>query len=276
MMRKTLIGTEVIVVLAGFVALGRVLRGTGFIDWQRSHLGASFLSNGLLFLALPAIALLVTGGANRLGLAKEHLGYHAKVGAIVGGILLPATLLFPVTMLLELEPKGWAGASLLAAGFAVAGALALWAISKHPTVPPELGMSRSALVYAGILAAGMAVGVAVHSGAPLLTRTIYVLLFVALLEELFFRGYLQGRLDDAFGLPYRLFGTSFGPGLLLAAVLFGLFHPIMSPTGGDWPWALWTGVVGCVFGFVRARTGAVLASSVAHGLILLPQVAFGG
>ncbi len=268
---------EVVAVLVSFVIIGRTFRSTGFMDWQQAKLGASFLSNGLLFLALPAVALLRSGtGSNSYALASNRLGYHAKVGAIVGSVLLPATMLFPVTMSLGLEPKSWPGAGILASGFALAGLLALWTISKRPSLAPQAVGAHSVLLYAGALAAGLAVGALVHARAPLLTRTIYVLLFVALLEEFFFRGYLQGRLDDVFGTTYRLFHTSFGPGLLVAGVLFGLFHPIMSSTGGDWPWALWTGAVGCIFGFVRAKTGAVFASSIAHGIILLPQVAFAG
>lgn len=263
--------------LAGLVVIGRLLRSAGFMEWQKSALGASFLSNAALFLALPAAALLL-GRRNpgSYGLTAERLADHARQGGIVGVTLLPATMLFPLVASLELDPKQLPGAAILGAGFAVAGLLGLLAISQRPALANRAVGPRSTLLYLSVLAAGLLAAVLAKASAPIVTRAVYVLLFVALLEELFFRGYVQGRLNDAFERPYSLFNTSFGPGLILSGVLFGLFHPIMSPTGGDWAWALWTGLVGCVFGFLREKTGAALASAVAHGIILLPQVALGG
>jgi hypothetical protein len=37
-------------------------------------------------------------------------------------------------------------------------------------------------------------------------------------EEIFFRGYIQSRVDQAFGLPFRLLGFEFGPGLLVSSL----------------------------------------------------------
>jgi len=62
-----------------------------------------------------------------------------------------------------------------------------------------------------------------HSAFPsyLLTQ----LVVVALPEEMFFRGYLQGRLEDAFPAKVRLLGADVSPAALLTqAALFGLLH----------------------------------------------------
>lgn len=274
---KLLALVEVALVLFAFVALGRWLRGSGFMAWQSSNLGASFLSNAALFLLLPALTITLRRlDPGRYGLASAELGRHFAVGARVGAILLPATMLFGLVGFLELDPKGWRGAAILAGGFAIAGAIALLTIARGPRPGPGKSPGRAMAVMGCLLTAGLIAGVLVKSSAPILTRTLYVLLFVALLEELFFRGYLQQRLNDVFELPYRLFGTRFGPGLVLSGLVFGLFHPLMSSAPGDGPWALWTGVIGLVFGFVREKTGSAVASSIAHGIILLPMVAFGG
>jgi membrane protease YdiL (CAAX protease family) len=49
-------------------------------------------------------------------------------------------------------------------------------------------------------------------------------------EQIFFRGYIQSRVDQAFGCPFRLLGfDSFGGGLLVSSLLFGLIHVLNLP-----------------------------------------------
>lgn len=88
------------------------------------------------------------------------------------------------------------------------------------------------------------------------------LLVVALPEELFFRGYLQRRLDDRFPPGWRLLGVSFGPGLFLASLLFALAHFMTQPH----PARLFTFFPGLAFGFLRAATSGIWASTLFHGL----------
>lgn len=114
-----------------------------------------------------------------------------------------------------------------------------------------------------------------HPLSQLATRIVAVLIFVAFLEEFFFRGYVQSRLNDCFGKPFRFQNVEFGAGLLLAAAVFGLFHPLTVADESPWAWALWTGAGGLIFGFVREKSGAVVAPTILHGAILLPGVLFG-
>jgi membrane protease YdiL (CAAX protease family) len=268
---------EVATVVVLFVLISRLIRASEFGEWQQAVWGASFLSSSLLFFVLPLIPLFLAGrNVGRYGLASRDLKYHTGVGLKLGGILLPATVLFPVLALLNTDPMEWPGACLLAAGFAGVGFLALGAIAKRDSHEPEPMSASGLLFYAGFLLAGIAAGAAIHSFSELLARVLHVLVFVALLEEFFFRGYIQGRLNETFNRPYSLFQVRFGPGLIASALLFGLFHPIMSPLSTTpWPWALWTAVMGLVLGLVREKTGAVLATTIAHGMILLPMVFFG-
>ncbi|MGM0577438.1 MAG: myxosortase MrtP [Myxococcota bacterium] len=94
----------------------------------------------------------------------------------------------------------------------------------------------------------------------LLSYLVVHLGLVALPEEWFFRGYLQGRLDQRLGTPWRLFGADFGPGLLLAALGFALLHPILIPGGHR----LLVFFPGLMFGWLRARTGHIGAAVVVH------------
>jgi membrane protease YdiL (CAAX protease family) len=90
----------------------------------------------------------------------------------------------------------------------------------------------------------------------------YQFLYVGFPEELFFRGYLQQRFDDAFGRPWRFAGASWGPGLLLADLLFACGHLLV--TGDIARLAVF--FPGLIFGWLQARTGALITPILFHGL----------
>jgi membrane protease YdiL (CAAX protease family) len=94
------------------------------------------------------------------------------------------------------------------------------------------------------------------------TMVVYQLLYIGFPEELFFRGYLQQRFDDAFGRPYRLFGASWGPGLLLANLLFAVGHLLVTGDAAR----LNVFLPGLLFGWLQARTGALIAPILFHGV----------
>lgn len=83
--------------------------------------------------------------------------------------------------------------------------------------------------------------------------TLSQLLVVALPEEFFFRGYLQGRLREVFSAPAAW---------LLQAVLFALGHYLVTFD----PSALAVFFPGLLFGLLRAQTGSVLAGTLMHAL----------
>jgi hypothetical protein len=86
------------------------------------------------------------------------------------------------------------------------------------------------------------------------------LVAVALPEELFYRGWMQtawGRTGPA----RRVLGAEIGPGFLATQVLFAAGHLVTLQ-----PWRLATFFPGLLFGWLRARTGGVVAPAVAHAL----------
>jgi len=89
---------------------------------------------------------------------------------------------------------------------------------------------------------------------------LYQVVCVGFPEEVFFRGYLQQRFDDAFGRPYRLCGASWGPGVLLADLLFAAGHLLV--TGDIQRLAVF--FPGLLFGWLLARTDALLAPALFH------------
>ena len=86
------------------------------------------------------------------------------------------------------------------------------------------------------------------------------LIVVALPEELFFRGYLQGRLEEAFPPTRKLFGAPVGGALVLGAALFGVGHFLVTFE----PQMLTRFFPGLVFGWMYARTRSILAGTIFH------------
>jgi membrane protease YdiL (CAAX protease family) len=101
---------------------------------------------------------------------------------------------------------------------------------------------------------------------------VFYIFFFRLGEELLFRGYIQSRLNAAWGKPFQFFGVRWGWGVVIASVLFGLMHVLNvgSLVSGawqpEWWWGFWTFFGGLVLGFVREKTGSIVAPTILHGL----------
>ena len=85
---------------------------------------------------------------------------------------------------------------------------------------------------------------------------------IALPEEWFFRGYLQGRLDQLWGTPWRVLGVDMGWGLIVAAFAFAALHPILIPGFHR----LLVFFPALLFGWLRARSQHIGAAVLIHAL----------
>lgn len=88
----------------------------------------------------------------------------------------------------------------------------------------------------------------------------YHLFFVAIPEEFFYRGYLQTRLDEAYGTPWRIFGVQLGAGWLITCVVFAFGHSLVQFQW--WHFAIF--FPSLLFGWMRARTGQIVAGALFH------------
>lgn len=88
------------------------------------------------------------------------------------------------------------------------------------------------------------------------------LLVVALPEEAFFRGYLQTRLDAAWGKRFRFLGAEMGLGWLVSAIIFAVGHFLTTPV----PARFAVFFPALLFGWLRARTGGIGAGVLFHAL----------
>lgn len=141
---------------------------------------------------------------------------------------------------------------------------------------PELGysfrLSWSILKQAGlqfvafaVIAVPLSLGVHFTKWNPqwrgtggFLLNYLEIFLFVALLEELFFRGFLQTLLSHA--LRSRLAGQLFVSGL------FGLFHILHAPFP-NWRYVALASVAGWFYGSAFNRAGNLMASTLTHAAV---------
>lgn len=102
-----------------------------------------------------------------------------------------------------------------------------------------------------------------HDGAlGLADLALGHLLVVAFPEEIFFRGYLQSALDDRDDRRINLLGAPVGLSLITVSLLFALGHYATTLHLGR----LAVFFPSLLFGWLRARTGAVGASIILHAM----------
>jgi len=88
----------------------------------------------------------------------------------------------------------------------------------------------------------------------------YHLFFVAIPEELFYRGYIQTRLDEVYRPKWNILGAKLGWGWIITCVIFAVGHSVV-----DFQW--WHFAIffpSLVFGWMRARTGGIIAGALFH------------
>ena len=108
-------------------------------------------------------------------------------------------------------------------------------------------------------------------GAPLVAPQLHwrfaqdaaaQILVIAYPEEIFFRGYMQTRLNDLFVRRVRVLGTPLSASVLVTSALFALGHFVIHPD----PSRLAVFFPSLVFGWLRERSGSVVAPGLFHGL----------
>ena len=244
----------------------RVVAASALRSWERQVSQRYFIE----YLAVAAITLFALLSTRKslvhYGISFRPLTYHLK--AVATGFIP----VFAITVgLFYLEEREWTGAVLLSALVALALIGTAWLFRNVPT------RDTARVTLAAFLTTRLVATPAfTDSVGTLLSEFVYWFVVVALSEELLFRGYIQSRLNQAFGRPYRFFGVSWGWGVLITSVLFGLWHvvnlvnPLLGTFELSWPWGLWTFFAGLLFGFIREKTDSIAAPTILHGMLNFP------
>ncbi|MDQ6701117.1 MAG: CPBP family intramembrane metalloprotease [Acidobacteriota bacterium] len=138
---------------------------------------------------------------------------------------------------------------------------------------PELGYSfrvsrevvrQAAINFAFFAAIAMPAGLAMHftrwnprwpGAVQFLLNYLEIFLFIAVLEELFFRGFLQNLLSKTLG--------SWVAGQTLVSLLFGMFHILHAPFP-NWRYVALASVAGWFYGSAYRISGSLMASALLH------------
>jgi membrane protease YdiL (CAAX protease family) len=126
-----------------------------------------------------------------------------------------------------------------------------------------IGLRELCLYTPIALVLGLSLGfLHVHSGwpgvAPIAGAWVFTFFFIAVPEELFFRGWLQNLLKRRLGRT---------PALLLTAVLFGLSHFNKRAVLFNWRYVLLAAVAGIFYGRAWRQQRRVGASAVTHASV---------
>jgi membrane protease YdiL (CAAX protease family) len=250
----------------GFRTLGRAI----------AHLpGSASVDQFTVFtLGTMGLILVLRRRLDDFGIVFTTVGPSFRLAFRSMAILGPAGMVFLLAQVLGTNPNEWTGSAIVTGAFLLATPLVVALSSGLPTRESARNGSTSVMRVILLLAVAVMVSVWTVAPVPLLSKLLHYALIVGFSEEIFFRGYVQSRLNHGFGRPYRWRGISFGPGLFVAALVFGLAHTL---AGNEWLWqrTLFPFAYGIVLGLIREKDGSVLAPAILHGFGDAPRVFFG-
>lgn len=247
-----------------FLTLGIYQLFPAFESWQTETLGFPFpVFVYLVMIALPLTAMLLQHKKpTDYGLSFKPVNYHFNI---------TATCFIPVVLAnmpfgLGVDYTTWGGALILTI-VQVGLILVLgFILQKIPS------LSIMGLTVIGVIAIPRFQQIAGAANGHTLAIFLAYAFFVGFGEEILYRGYMQSRLNDVFGKPYQFFKVTFGWGAIFTALFFGLTHVgllrwMLGLSGClTWAWGFWTVFSGLVLGFVREKSGSILAPALLHGL----------
>jgi len=139
-----------------------------------------------------------------------------------------------------------------------------------------IGLREFALYAPIAIALGLALGfLHFHPTWPRPTQLaeayLYTFLFIAIPEELFFRGWLQNLLQRRFARAsahrFARFNAGRTPALILTAILFGLSHFNKRAAYFNWRYVLLAAIAGIFYGRAWRANHRIAASAITHATV---------
>jgi membrane protease YdiL (CAAX protease family) len=233
---------------------------------------------GLQAIIIPlAIIWLCNRDWSTYGLGRAKFRYLIHYGFIGAMVMMVAGLGFGFLRSRRINPTGMEGSLIMTVlAFIMIGILFI--ILRRSNQDESHRQPR--VTYKLIILIGMIVCPIVIAALrqrfsfSIIRWDLYYLFLVGFGEEIKYRGYFQSRINEEYGRPWKVAGISFGPGLLIVSVLFGLSHMgqfgFFNPFEGQFAINPWMGLQsfgGSLFyGLIREKSGSVIPSSIAHGV----------
>lgn len=252
---------EVVIVFSLTLFLMALVGRSPVGEWERQVTDRVFIEYAMMIVIPLLILVVARRNLTSYGLALSHFRYHLDIAA--AAFIPVAIASVPLAFIDSLQ---WSGA-LIMVGVEIALLFALgWLLKRKPT------QTETGILVGAVLVTTYSRVVEKATIGNAFSALIFYIFFLGLGEELLFRGYIQSRLNAAWGRPFQFFGVNWGWGIMITSVLFGMMHVlnIYSLIMGDWQlewwWGVWTFFGGLVLGFVREKTGSIVASTILHGL----------
>ncbi len=262
---------EVLLVFAVTQTVVMIWRRTAVAEWEIQTLGWSY--TGMLFwMGIPALVIWVTR-RNWAEYGVSLVNWPTNLAVGIKAFLvafIPMVFGLGGARQLGLDTNQVSGGLFVAMTEVIGLALMVWILNRQK---PVKSGRRNVISILLLLLLPILVALAMGKLSVVIVSTVvWQFVFSGFGEEFAYRGYFQSRLNQAFGRPLSLFGIQFGAGLIIASLLFGLWHafntydPAVGVSSFAWGWALWTFVAGLFFGVIREKTGTLVAPGIAHGL----------
>lgn len=236
-------------------------------------------SAGLIMIAFTVLAIRLRGWQlSEFGLNLRNWRYNLNLGILWGVLSVMALLLILLCTGYRPQAHGspkmpWKIAFVGCCVALTFSLLLLWIFGKRrrPVAAVSPGVSLPVL----LVLLSLPLLAAFHFQrpvAPVVGVVGWMFIGAGFGEEIFFRGYVQTRLDLAFGKPIPFMGIRFGAGLIVSSILFGLVHALNTVDyfngrfAFNWPLGLFECFDGAFFAVMREKTGSVFPGAVAHGL----------
>jgi membrane protease YdiL (CAAX protease family) len=250
--------------------------------------GLNFTPGTVMILFTLGVLLLCGRSFAAYGLTLAGWGENVKLGLVWGLLLVAGAALLRLLGVRHLPgatPPTMVEGVIYALAVVVAFVSFGWLLSR-PMVLRRVPAMAAVLAFFLVLCVPLVVALVDQRpfGHTLLT-VLWLVVGAGCGEEVFYRGYIQSRVNEEFGRPFRLFGAQFGAGLVVSSILFGFLHALNSVDyfQGRFTFAWGFGIAnictGLLYGFLRESSGSVVAPVLTHAtldvLVIVPGLISG-
>jgi membrane protease YdiL (CAAX protease family) len=251
------------------VALTLLLSGSPLIAWELKNLGWTYLGGSAGVFTVVAILLATRRSLMDYGFTLTRWRSGLDLGMTCYLILLiPYAIMVALLLYAGVTYSQPLGSAIIATAETLAIYLMLGVkVKENSNAGFNFVLLGALLLFPLLLGAWLG-----RLTIIVASTVVWQFLVSGFGEEIIYRGYYQSRINAEYGRPWRLMGVEFGPGLIIASLIFALSHALnpFRPLEGiytlDWGWAFSSFFSGLFFGLLRERTGSLLASGIAHGL----------
>jgi len=239
------------------------------VRWENQLLGGSYFT-GALMVALGLFMIIFRRYEfNEMGITtmnwRTSINYGTRgwVFFIIPQYLLSFILAWGVSYKESIELAGLLGGIIVISAFIMA--------RRNEAKP----VTNSRLLVIGVVLLSPLVLRLIYEdfSLGLMKEFIWNILVGGFAEEFFYRGYIQSSINHEYNRDWKLGKISFGPGLLVSSLLFGLSRGLrtIKPWRGaypvSWSWTLFAFTVGFFYGLIRESSGDIIGSGTANSLI---------